>query len=41
MISASAGPTAPPSGAVHFSIVELADAGIGGAAIVDHLDFRK
>ncbi len=26
---------------LHFQIVELAHAGVGGAAIVNHLDFRK
>ena len=42
MISASAGPTSPPSGSRCISpIVELADAGIGGAAKVNHLDLRK
>ena len=42
MISASAGPTSPPSGSRCISrLIELAHAGVGGAAIVNHLDFRK
>ncbi len=42
MISASAGPTSPPSGSLCIlQTVELAHAGVGGAAIVNHLDFRK
>ena len=42
MISASAGPTAPPSGSrCILAVVELAHAGVGGAAKMDHLDLRK
>ncbi len=42
MISASAGPTSPPPGSRCISVlIELADAGIGGAAIMNHLDVRK